>query len=74
LREVYAVQAGAFSDRARAESLCGSLAELFEDTRVIESSALWRVMVGRRLTLDAATQLAAKIRRKAGEAIVVRDR
>ncbi|MGD1090579.1 MAG: septal ring lytic transglycosylase RlpA family protein [Bryobacteraceae bacterium] len=73
-REAYAVQAGAFSDRERAESLCGSLSERFHDTRVVESSVLWRVLVGRRLTLDAANQLAVKIRRESGEAIVVRDR
>jgi rare lipoprotein A len=74
LRAAYAVQAGAFSDRARAEALCGSLGERFEDTRVIESSTLWRVLVGRSLTLDVANPLATRVRRETGEAIVVRDR
>jgi rare lipoprotein A len=74
LREAYAVQAGAFSDRERAESMGASLHQSFPDARVIESSALWRVLVGSRLTLDAAKQLAARVRRAAGEAIVVRDR
>jgi len=74
LRAEYAVQAGAFSDRERAEALCASLGERFEATRVFESSALWRVLVGRSLTLDVANQLAARVRRETGEAIVVRDR
>jgi rare lipoprotein A len=73
-RQIYAVQTGAFSDRDRAEAFCSSLSSRFEDARVVESSALWRVLVGHQLTLDAANQLAAKIRHESGDAIVVRDR
>ena len=73
-RQAYAVQAGAFSDRERAEWLRGSLHGRFEDARVVESTALWRVLIGRHLTQAAAHQLAAKVRRETGEAIVVRDR
>jgi peptidoglycan lytic transglycosylase len=70
----YAVQVGAFSERERAESLQASLADRFADTRVIQGSPLWHVLVGRRMTLDAANKLAASLRRSASEAIVVRDR
>jgi rare lipoprotein A len=70
----YAVQAGAFSDPARADSFRNSLSALFEDTRVVESSALWHVLVGHQLTLDSANQLAAKVRRETGQAIVVPDK
>jgi rare lipoprotein A len=70
----YAVQAGAFSDPARAEAFRQSLP--FADTRVLaptESSTLWRVVVGHGLTLQAATALAADVTRSAGGAIVIRE-
>jgi rare lipoprotein A (peptidoglycan hydrolase) len=70
----YAVQVGAFSDRERAESLQMFLADRFSDSRVIQGSPLWHVLVGHRMTLDAANKLAAKLRRSTGGAIVVRDR
>jgi rare lipoprotein A len=73
-RQIYAVQLGAFSDHERAESFRDTLSGRFEDARVIESSALWRVLVGHQLTLDAANQLAARMRRESGGAIVVHDR
>lgn len=73
-REEYAVQAGAFSERERAESLRDSLGNQFMDARVVQGSPLWHVLVGHRMTLDAANKLAASIRRTAGEAIVVQDR
>jgi len=72
--EEYVVQAGAFSDRQRAESSRTSLETRFEDVRIVETPPLWRVLVGRRLTLDAATKLAARVRSVSGEAVVVRDR
>jgi rare lipoprotein A len=74
LRHAYAVQAGSFSDPARAESFRSSLSGLFDDARVVESSALWRVLVGHQLTLDSANHLAARVRHEAGQAIVVPDR
>jgi rare lipoprotein A len=72
--EWYSAQAGAFSDRTRADSLADSLASSFENVRVVSAPAVWRVLVGREATLDAANQLAAKVRAIVGEAVVVRDR
>ena len=70
LKGGYAVQAGAFEDRAHADDLCASLG--FADARVV-SGPLWRVLVGRALTKDAAQKLADQVRKSTGEALVVRD-
>ena len=71
----YAVQAGAFSDPARADSLRVVLADLFGEARVAPSSnrtpPLWRVIVGREMTREQAAELAIRVRREAGTAIVV---
>jgi peptidoglycan lytic transglycosylase len=71
----YAVQAGAFSDPARAESLRVVLADLFGEARVAPSNTrtppLWRVIVGREMTREQAAELAIRVRREAGTAIVV---
>ena len=71
----YAVQAGAFSDPARAESLRAALADHFAGARVAPSSGrtppLWRVIVGRDMTREQAAELAVRVRREAGAAIVV---
>jgi rare lipoprotein A len=70
----YAVQVGAFSDRERAESLRASLGDRFADTRVIQDSPLWHVLVGHKMTMGAANNLAASLRRTTGQAIVIQDR
>lgn len=71
----YAVQAGAFSDPARAESLRAALQNLFTDIRVALSNGrtppLWRVIVGHEMTREQAAELAIRVRREAGTAIVV---
>lgn len=71
----YAVQAGAFSDPGRAESLRAVLADLFGEARVAPSNGrtppLWRVIVGREMTREQAAELAIRVRREAGTAIVV---
>lgn len=74
----YAVQAGAFSDPSRAEALREALD--YPDARVVEphgerqgEPALWRVMVGHGLTVEAATALAAEVEKVAGAAIVVQE-
>jgi rare lipoprotein A len=72
--ELYSVQAGAFSTRARADSLEASLREQFEDSRVVEASTVWRVLVGRGMSLDSAKRLAEKVREAIGDARVVPDR
>jgi len=65
----YAVQAGAFSTCERAQKV----AEKLEDARVIEGSSLCRVLVGHRLSFDDAKRLAVRVRKTAGEALVVAD-
>jgi rare lipoprotein A len=71
----YVVQAGAFSDPARAESLRALLAALFVEARVAPSNGrtppLWRVIVGHEMTREQAAELAVRVRREAGTAIVV---
>jgi rare lipoprotein A len=70
----YAVQAGAFSDAARAESLRRSLS--FPDARVVQRDEppVWRVLVGRGLTKEAATTLARQVEKVSGQALVVSER
>jgi len=71
----YVVQAGAFSDPARAESLRAVLKALFAEARVSPSNGrtppLWRVIVGREMTREQAGDLAIRVRRETGTAIVV---
>ena len=70
--EWYVVQAGAFADRNRAESLRVTLEEMYADARVVAGSRnLWRVVVGRQMTLDQATELAVRVRKEMGAALVV---
>jgi rare lipoprotein A len=70
----YAVQAGAFSDRSRAEALLMRLS--FPDCRIVQrgNSALWRVLVGQALSKDAADALALEVKKAVGDALVVSDR
>jgi rare lipoprotein A len=72
--ERYSVQAGAFSTRDRAESFEASLREQFEDSRVVEASTVWRVLVGHGMTRDDAKRLADRVKEAVGEARVVPDR
>ena len=71
----YAVQAGAFSDPAHAESLRAALQNLFAEARLAPSTGrtppLWRVIVGHAMTREQAAELAIRVRREAGTAIVV---
>ncbi len=70
----YAVQAGAFADANRAESLRANLEAIFMDARVLAGDRnLWRVLVGRELTLDQANELSMRVRKEAGAAVVVRE-
>ncbi|MEO8048971.1 MAG: septal ring lytic transglycosylase RlpA family protein [Acidobacteriota bacterium] len=73
----FAVQAGAFADPARAESLRARLEDLFAEARVVPSSGrttpLWRVIVGREMTREQAAELTVRVRRESGEAVVVAE-
>lgn len=70
----YVVQAGAFSERDRAESLRTTLEDLFAEARVVSNGrtpALWRVIVGREMTREQAIALAVRVRQETGAALVV---
>jgi len=75
--ELYAVQAGAFSDRDRAEAFADSLRDLYKDASVVDSvirgERVWRVLIARSLPIEDANRLAAKVRDSMGEALVVRE-
>ncbi len=70
----YAVQAGAFKDREKAEMLREALEKKFKEARLTRRDGnppLWRVIVGRETSIGKAHDLAGHVRRYAGEAIVV---
>lgn len=71
----YAVQAGAFQDKDRAERLRASMEQEYGTARIVlrrGSPTLWRVLVGREHTEEAAGILAERLRREVGPAFVVR--
>lgn len=71
----YGVQVGAFIHRERAEKLGRELAGLFPPIRLIPRDGdpvLWRLIVGGSLSLEEAHHLAARVRARTGEALVVR--
>jgi rare lipoprotein A len=71
----YAVQVGAFRDKANAERERKRMQALYGTARTIRrdgNPATWRVIVGHAGTLDAATALARQIRAASGAAFVVR--
>ncbi len=71
----YAVQAGAFQDKDRAERLRHSLERQYGSARLVLRRgypALWRVLVGKEHTEDAANALADRVRREVGSGFVVR--
>jgi rare lipoprotein A len=72
----FVVQAGAFADRKRAEAVRTSLL-IVAEVRLVPNGAtppLWRVWVGKGLTLDLANKLAEEVKVVTGQAVVVRDR
>jgi peptidoglycan lytic transglycosylase len=70
----YAVQAGAFAERERAEILRSKLEAIYMDARVVVgANNLWRVIVGRQMTEEQAGALAMRVRRDAGASLIVRD-
>jgi rare lipoprotein A len=71
----YAVQAGAFQDKDRAERLRTSMEREHGTARLVLRKGyptLWRVLVGKEHTEDAANILAEQIRREVGTGFVVR--
>jgi rare lipoprotein A len=71
----YAVQVGVFRDRSRAEELRRRLRNLGEPVALLAREGEyfeWRVLVGRKATPEDAELLAAGLRRRTGDAMVVR--
>ena len=75
---VFAVQVGAFRDRANAERLRAEMQSRFGSARLIQRADtpdLWRVLAGSEATEEGANSLAERIRKERGEksaAFVVR--
>lgn len=73
--EWFAVQTGAFRERANAERQRRSLERRYGEVRIVPRDGdpvLWRVLVGRESSREAAEALAARLRAELGEAFVVR--
>ena len=71
----FSVQAGAFADKDRAERLRSSLKREYGSALLVfrpGTPALWRVLVGREPTEQAAGELARRMRSQVGPAFVVR--
>jgi rare lipoprotein A len=71
----YAVQVGAFQDRKNAERLQQAMKARYGDCRLALRDGdpqLWRVLVGREPTLEAARALALQLHTEPGSAFVVR--
>ena len=71
----FAVQAGAFRDKGRAERLRRDMEREYGAARVVVRPgrpSLWRVLVGREHSPQAADTLAQRVRAEVGPAFVVR--
>ncbi len=71
----YAVQAGAFREKERAERLRTSLEREYGSARLVfrpGSPSLWRVLVGREQNEQSAATLAYRVEKETGNAFVVR--
>lgn len=71
----FAVQAGAFADKGRAEKLRGLLEREYGPARLVlrpGTPSLWRVLVGREQTEQAAGLLARRVSADVGPSFVVR--
>jgi rare lipoprotein A len=71
----YGVQAGAFQDKDRAERLRFTLEREYGSARLVLRRGypvLWRVLVGKEHTEDAANVLAERVRQEVGTGFVVR--
>lgn len=71
----YAVQAGAFVDKSRAERLLRSLRKSYAPVRLVAregSGVQWRVLVGEKPSLQEAEALASQLRAEGVDGFVVR--
>ncbi len=73
--DLFAVQVGAFRDRARAEQLRRALEKQYgaaRTTRRDGAPPMWRVLVGRESTMESAAALALKLKSQGRDGFVVR--
>jgi rare lipoprotein A len=70
----FAVQTGAFRERANAERHRQRMQQLYGSARLVQRGdpPLWRVLTGHASTIADATALAARIQAASGAAFVVR--
>ena len=69
--DLFAVQVGAFQNRASAERIRGEMEKLYGYAQLVERAGappVWRVLVGNERTIDAANRLAERIRTASGAA------
>ena len=72
---LFAVQVGAFQERERAERVRSEFEQQYGSARLVfraGNPAVWRVLVGREESSDAAARLAGQIRGPHQPALVVR--
>jgi len=72
---LYAVQVGAFSDRARAEQVRADMERQYGTAQLVprqSNPTLWRVLVGREITEDAVLRLERQLGGEAEHCFVVR--
>jgi rare lipoprotein A len=69
---IYAVQVGAYRDRASADRICARMAAQYGAAKVVlreGNPTMWRVLVGSERTEDGADALRARIHKESGERI-----
>jgi rare lipoprotein A len=72
---LYAVQVGAYLNRAGAERMQKALQNRYKDCHLVRrdgATVLWRVLIGHETTEQAAQELAGRLRLEFGEVFVVR--
>jgi rare lipoprotein A len=73
--ELYAVQVGAYQDVTRAEAVRDAMRERYGSARLVfrpGKPAVWRVLVGEEDSVEAANDLASRLRAENGSVFVVR--
>jgi rare lipoprotein A len=73
--DVFAVQVGAFQDRARAERVRADMESRYGTARIVErfgNPPIWRVLVGQEPSTDSASRLASRIATEGTSCFVVR--
>jgi rare lipoprotein A len=72
--DVFAVQIGAFTQRAEADRLMGDMQKRYGVARLVfrEGDQTWRVLVGLEPTMEGAQSIAQQLQKESSDALVVR--